>query len=277
VYVTDWLDGKNVPLEAGPFDLQEYIKSVIRFLTVIGPGVNVIGLCQAGPPVLVATASMEHENNPCRPRSVTLMASPMNMQMNPGLISKLSKFLKPEYWAMFGVYKVPSNYKGAGRLVFPGIVQLGNFMSMNLKSHLNAHIQLSKDVYLDNTEAVAAHKKFYNEYFATLDMPAEFCLETLERIFINNELAEGCFTFDSKLVDLGVIIDTPILAMEGANDDMVRPQQCNSAIDMLPNLAAEKKHAYVQQGVGHYGIFNGSIYREQVAPKVKTFIAEASN
>ena len=277
VYVTDWLDAKHVPLTDGVFDLQEYIRYVIEFLELIGPETHLIGLCQAGPAVTVATAVMEKNAHQCKPKSTVVMASPMNMEINPGFISKVSKVMTSEMWSTWGVYTVPLRYKGKGRKVYPGSVQLTNFMSMNIKNHVKAHVQFAKDTFHQKYDEAEAHKTFYDEYYAVLDMTEEFCIETLERVFIRNELARGDFVYQDEVVDLNWIKSTPFLAMEGANDDMIRPGQCNSILDSLSGLSESQKEAYVQTGVGHYGIFNGSIYRKEIAPKIKTFLRKEGN
>jgi poly(3-hydroxybutyrate) depolymerase len=273
VYVADWTDARLVPFSEGSFSLEDYISYIIEFLQEIGAGTHLIALCQAGPPALVAAAVMSSAKDECRPKSLSMMASPMNIKVNPGLISKISDKVNIKMWSLYGLHKVPGRYLGAGRQVYPGALQLFGFMSANIRTHIDAHKQFLSDLYHGNTEAAEKHRVFYIEYFAMLDMPAEFVLETLERIFFNHEVAENRMTFRGDAVDFADITDIPLFALEGAKDDFVRLGQCVAILDTCSGLTSEMKKSYVQDNVGHYGIFNGSTYRNEIAPKVKDFIA----
>ena len=276
VYVTDWTDARLVPLSDGPFALQDYISYVIEFLNKLGSEVHVIALCQSGPAAVVAAAVMSEEDNTCRPASMTVMASPMNMRVNPGFLSKLATRLDVRVWKLANLHKVPRRYTGAGRLVYPGALQLISFMSMNIFTHFKAHMGYAAAMYYQDSQAADDHLEFYNEYFSMLDMPAEFCLETLDCIFTRNDVAENKMMYQGKLVNTSAIVDIPLLAMEGANDDMIREGQCTAVVDMCLELPESKKEKWIQPGVGHYGIFNGSIYRSEVAPKIKAFVAAST-
>jgi poly(3-hydroxybutyrate) depolymerase len=276
VFACDWLDGKQVPLSEGRFGLEEYIEYVIEFLKHLGENVHVIGLCQAGPAALVAAAVLSEQQDPAKPASLTLMASPMDIRINPGKINEVMKLVTAETWGTFAVQTVPNDYPGAGRKVYPGMMQLANFMGANIKNHITAHLEFAKSVYHGDMEAADKHREFYDEYFAILDMPEEFCLETLDQVFIKHNVANNAFVFQGKQVDFKNIVDIPLLAMEGKNDDMVRLGQCNAVVDICSELPDALKEKYVQEGVGHYGIFNGSTFRKKVAPKVKGFIQSSS-
>ena len=273
VYVTDWKDARYVPLSEGQFSLEDYTRYIVEFLHEIGTGTHLVALCQAGPASLVAAAVMSAGKDECRPRSLTMMASPMNIKVNPGFVSKLSEKMNVRMWSLYGLHKVPRRYPGAGRRVYPGALQLTGFMSGNIRTHIEAHKQFFCNLYLENIEEAEKHRAFYDEYFSMLDMPAEFCLESFERIFINHDVAENRMTFGGEAVDFADITDIPLFALEGANDDMVRLGQCTAILDICSGLTSQMKESYVQDNVGHYGIFNGSIYRDEVAPKVKDFIA----
>jgi len=273
VYVTDWLDAKMVPVSKGLFGFEEYTGYVLEFLRTLGPGVNVIALCQSGPAALLATALMSEAKDPCRPRALALLASPIDMRVNPGFLTKYSERLNIRLWKLANLHKVPARYPGAGRLVYPGILQLSAFMSMNIGSHVKAHKTLAQDIFNGREKEIDKHKEFYDEYFAMLDMSAEFCLETIERIFRNHDLARNRMTYQGQPVDLGSIKDVRLLAIEGANDDMIREGQCNAAVNICSGLPKKLKQEHIQEGVGHYGIFNGSIYKEKVAPRIKKFFS----
>lgn len=275
VFVTDWSDARYVPKEEGRFGLQEYCTYLIEFLELLSNDVHLIGLCQAGVPTLICSAIMSAGNNPSKPKSLSLLASPMDISVNPGMMNKVKDYMNVSMWKLYGIHKVPSRFPGAGRRVYPGILQLSNFMSMNIKTHVQKHKQYAKDIFHENIEAVEKHRNFYNEYFATLDMTEEFCVETLQAIFINNDLAEGNFLYQGQQVDCSKISDIPMLAIEGENDDMVRLGQCTAAIDKCTKLPNKMKQKYVQKGVGHYGVFNGSIFKAEIAPKIKKFIRDS--
>jgi len=273
VYMTDWQDAKMVPLSKGSFGFEDYTAYVLEFLKELGPDVNVIALCQSGPAVLLATALLSEAKDPRRPKSLALLASPIDMRVNPGFMTKYSERINMRLWKLAYLHKVPSKYPGAGRLVYPGILQLSAFMSMNMGSHLKAHKMFARDIFNGRKNEADKHKEFYDEYFAMLDMSAEFCVDTIERIFINHDLALNRMTYQGEAVDLASIKDVKLLAIEGANDDMIREGQCNAAVKLCTGLPRKLKQEYIQEGVGHYGIFNGSIYKDKVAPKIKKFFA----
>lgn len=274
VYVTDWTDARYVPVEEGRFGFEEYMAYVIGFLEHIGPDVHLIGLCQAGVPSLAAVAVMTKNKSKSRPKSMTFMASPMDTRVNPGMVANVAKYISPQLLSNVALHRVPSRFPGAGRLVYPGAVQLSSFMSLSPKAHLKSHAKFVRDVYHGNHAAADKHREFYDEYFSILDSAAEFYLETLERVFLDQKLAKGTLTYQGEIVDCRLITDVPLLSMEGAEDNMVLVGQCQAANDICGGLPSELKEIYVQEGVGHYGIFNGSTFEKVVAPKVKEFIAK---
>ncbi len=274
IYVTDWADARYVPVEDGRFGFEEYIEYVIDFLEHIGPGTHLFGLCQGGVPALAAAAIMARKNNPAKPQTMLFMASPMDIRVNPNLLIKLAKHINLSILSLATLHRVPKRFPGRGRLVYPGAMQLSGFMGMNLKSHVKSHTQFFRDVYKGDLNAADKHRNFYNEYFSILDGTAEFYLETIERVFLDQQLPKGTMTFKGEQVDCSAITDIPLFTIEGAQDDMVMIGQCQAAHDMCSNLPKELQDTLVQEGVGHYGIFNGSIYREQVAPRAKQFISK---
>ncbi|MBL0710804.1 MAG: polyhydroxyalkanoate depolymerase, partial [Colwellia sp.] len=276
VYACDWLDAKNVPVSDGRFGLEEYIDYVIDFLKELGENVHVVGVCQAGPAVLVASAVLSEEKASYKPASLTLIAAPMDMRVNPGRVSEKMKSFDMDTFKKMVVHTVPNNYLGKGRKVYPGSIQLANFIAPNIKNHIQAHFKFAEDVFFDHDESAEKHRKFYDEYFAILDMTEEFILETLTNVFLDHTIAKNIFVYKGKTVDFKSIIDIPLLAMEGKEDDMIRLGQCTAAVDFCSELPDNLKEKYVQEGVGHYGIFNGSIFRKEVAPKIKQLIQSAN-
>lgn len=274
VYVTDWLDARDVPQDAGRFGFEEYIDYLIEFMQTLGPDTHLFGLCQASVPALVAAAVMSKRKDPARPRSLLLMAGPVDIRVNPNDLLKRAQNLSIKLLKKAAIYTVPNRFPGAGRKVYPGTLQIMGFMSMNAGLHLGKHWQFFKDVAAGREQAADAHREFYNEYFAIMDTTAEFYLETLQRVFIEQQLPDGRMQYHGDLVNCADITDIPLLTMEGEKDDMVNVGQTAVALKLCENLPNDKKQAYVQPGVGHYGIFKGTRFRAETAPVVKAFIAE---
>ena len=272
VYVTDWTDAKMVPLKEGRFGFEEYIAYVVEFMKALGPDTHLVGLCQAGVPSLAAAAILSAEGSDCRPKSVSLLASPMDIRVNPNLLSKISALANSHMINAVAIHRVPTRFPGRGRLVYPGMVQLGNFMSLSMRSHIESHFQFARDVYHGNFEDADKFRDFYDEYFSVLDSTAEFYIETLEKVFIDQTLPKGLLTFEGKTVDCAAITDVPLFTVEGAKDNMVGIGQCQAAADFCSNLPDKLKEVLVQDGVGHYGIFSGSRFRAYIAPAIKDFI-----
>lgn len=275
VYITDWLDAKEVPLSEGRFGFSEYISYVVEFLELIGPNVHMIGLCQAAVPAMVAAASMSKHENSARPKSMTLIAGPVDVRINSNDIIKRAKYISQQLLQIVALHKVPKRFAGVGRVVYPGALQLGGFMSLNMSGHIEKHVQFIKDIAEGNIDEADKHREFYDEYFAVMDATAEFYLETLERVFLDQHLPKGLMIYNGERVDCGDITDIPILTMEGEDDNMVSVGMTQAALYICPNLPDADKHFHVQEGVGHYGIFSGSRFRNEVAPKIKAFIQDS--
>lgn len=272
VYVTDWLDARDVPLSEGKFGYEEYVGYLVDFMNHMGPNNHVFAICQAAVPAITAVCHMSREQDVCRPRTLTIMAGPIDIRVNPNAFTKQIYKLSAKPLERVAIHKVPRRYKGAGRSVYPGNLQLGGFMSMNMKSHMEKHIQFFKDIVQGNADDADKHRDFYDEYMAVLDMDADFYMETMDRIFLDQHLPKGIMQYQGKTVSCSDITDVAILTLEGEQDDMISVGQTEAALHLCDKLPRKLKKHYVQKGVGHYGIFNGSKYRKGVAPKIKSWI-----
>jgi poly(3-hydroxybutyrate) depolymerase len=272
VYITDWADAREVPLEAGPFSFDCYVEYLIDFLNHLGQDSHMIAICQPTVQALIATAVMAQENNPNVPKSLTLMAGPLDTSKNPTRVNEFSHQHPMSWFKNVAIMKVPVGYPGAGREVYPGFMQLGGFISMNKKAHLKKHQTYFQNLLFGEVEDADRFRAFYDEYMAVLDMPAEFYLETIERVFKNNELATGTVVYKGKKVNFGAITDTALLTVEGAEDDICGIGQTQAAQEFCTNIPNAKRKHHVQAGAGHYGIFSGSMYRKNIRPLVTQFI-----
>ncbi len=272
VYITDWHNARDVPLSAGTFGFDEYIEHIIKFLEVLGPRSHVLGVCQPTVAVLAAVSVMSEDNNPSTPRSMTLMAGPIDTRRNPTKVNKLAK-TKDIAWFkdnMIGV--VPWRYKGAGREVYPGFVQLSAFVSMNLDKHVTAHIRQFRSLATEDQLAAKTHRDFYDEYLAVMDLPAEFYLETVQRIFQDHDLPRGELTYKGRKVNPAAINKTFLFTVEGERDDICGLGQTSSALDLCSTLRPLLKRHHVQTGVGHYGVFSGKRWANEIYPRLREVI-----
>ncbi len=272
VYVTDWLAARDVPLSEGKFGYEEYVGYLVDFMNHMGPNNHVFAICQAAVPAITAVCHMSKEQDVCRPKTLTMMAGPIDIRVNPNAFTKQIYKLSAKALERIAIHKVPRRYEGSGRSVYPGNMQLGGFMSMNMKSHMEKHIQFFKDIVQGNADDADKHRDFYDEYMAVLDMDADFYMETMDRIFLDQHLPKGIMQYQGKTVSCSDITDVAILTLEGEQDDMISLGQTEAALHLCDKLPRKLKKHYVQKGVGHYGIFNGSKYRKGVAPKIKSWI-----
>ena len=272
VFVTDWADAKTVPLHEGEFDLDDYIDYVIAYLEHIGPGANVMAVCQPSVPVFAATAIMNADKHPCTPKMLTMMGGPIDTRCSPTSVNDLAMERPIEWFRHSVIATVPMQYRGAGRRVYPGFMQLAGFMSMNLGNHMMSHYEMFKHLTVGDDESAQATKDFYDEYRSVCDMTAEFYLQTVEEVFQTHSLPNGTFVHRDKPVDLADITETAVLAIEGERDDISGLGQTKAALDLTPKLPDRKKRYYMAEGAGHYGIFNGSKWRGKIAPVVEEFI-----
>lgn len=276
VYITDWLDGREIPLAEGPFSFDCYVSYLIEFLNYLGEDTHMVAICQPTVQALIATAVMAEENNPNVPKSLTLMAGPLDTSKKPTRVNEFSDKHPMSWFKNVAIMKVPMGYPGEGREVYPGFMQLGGFISMNKKTHAKKHQMYFQNVLFGEKEDAERFRAFYDEYLAVLDMPAEFYLETIERIFKNNEIAKGTITYLSKPVNFGAINKTALLTVEGADDDICGIGQTEAAQDICKNIPKSIRKHHLQPGAGHYGIFSGSMYRKNIRPVVTEFIHKHS-
>lgn len=271
VYITDWKDARTVSLSKGSFDLDSYVDYVIEILRFLGPDTHVIGVCQPAVPVLMATAVMEAAEDPCAPATMTLMGGPIDTRINPTAVNDLAKERGIDWFRDNVIMSVPFPHAGFMRKVYPGFLQLTGFMSMNLDRHVIAHKDFFWHLVKDDGDSAEKHRTFYDEYNAVMDMTAEFYLQTVDEVFVKHSLPKGEITHHGKRVDLTAIRRTGLLTVEGENDDISGVGQTEAAQDLCINIPADKRVHYVQAKVGHYGVFNGSRYRAEIAPRIIDF------
>ncbi len=272
IYVTDWADAREVPLEEGPFSFDCYVSYLINFLEYLGEGTHMIAICQPTVQALIATAVMAQRKNKCVPKSLTLMAGPIDTSRNPTRVNDFSHQHSMAWFRNVAIMKVPYGYPGEGRQVYPGFMQLGGFISMNQQSHIRKYMDFYQNLFMGEEEDADRFRAFYDEYLAVLDIPAEFYLETIESIFKNNKLARGAIKYENEPVDFESIDNTALLTVEGADDDICGLGQTEAAQDICKNVPKSMRKHHVQQGAGHYGIFSGSKFRKHIRPLITDFI-----
>ena len=273
VFITDWADAKMVPTEAGRFDLDDYIDYLSGYLEFVGPGAHMLAVCQPSVPSLAVTAIMGDAGHPCRPATLTMMGGPIDTREAPTSVNDVA-MQRPLSWFEHNVIAtVPLAYPGAGRRVYPGFLQLAGFMAMNLGNHLMSHYHMFKHMVEGDGESADATKAFYEEYRSVCDLSADYYLQTIEHVFQRHSLPKGEFLHRGKVVDLSKIRDTALLAIEGEKDDISGIGQTKAALHIATGLAERKKKYFLAPEVGHYGIFNGSKWRTQIAPVLEDWIA----
>ncbi|CAB3631186.1 hypothetical protein LMG26685_00699 [Achromobacter mucicolens] len=276
LYVTDWVDARMVPLSAGPFHLNDYVRYVQDFIRHLGPDVHVISVCQPTVPVLAAVSLMASANDPCQPRSMVMMGGPIDPRQSPTQVNRLAT-TKPYAWFENQViHPVPPRYPGAGRRVYPGFLQHAGFMAMNPDRHMKSHYDFYLDLLRGDDSDAEAHRRFYDEYNAVLDMPAEFYLDTIRMVFQEFALPGGTWEVDGKLVRPADIKDVALFTIEGELDDISGQGQTRAAITLCKNIPADRKAHYTAPNCGHYGIFSGRRWREMICPKIAEFIRQSA-
>jgi poly(3-hydroxybutyrate) depolymerase len=276
VYITDWTDARMVPASEGPFHLHDYIYYVQDFIRRLGPDVHVISVCQPTVPVLAAIALMATANDPKLPKSMTMMGGPIDPRKSPTQVNDLAT-KKPYSWFEDKViYSVPANYPGFGRKVYPGFLQHAGFVAMNPRRHAQSHWDFYMHLREGDNESAEEHRKFYDEYNAVLDMPAEYYLETIRIVFQEFQLPRGVWEVEGKLVRPQDIKSVALLTVEGELDDISGPGQTEAAQALCSGIPRSKKEHYVATKCGHYGIFSGRRWREMVCPKISDFIRKHS-
>jgi polyhydroxyalkanoate depolymerase len=272
VWVTDWHNARDVALADGGFGFDAYVEHLVRWLEVLGPETHLIAVCQPCVAALVATAVMAEAGNDCVPRTLTLMAGPIDTRVNPTVVNTLATSRPISWFERSVITTVPMRYAGARRPVYPGFLQLASFVTMNLDRHLSAHRDLYHHLVEGDEVAADVTRAFYDEYFAVLDLTAEFYLETVQFVFQEHRLARGVLDFHGRRVDPAAIRHTALLTVEGERDDICSPGQTLAAHDLCTSIAAAHKQHHLQAGVGHYGVFNGRRWEQQIALLVRDLI-----
>lgn len=277
VYITDWRDSRDIPLEAGDFGLDEYVDHLILFQRRMGPGSHMLAVCQPTVAALAATAIMAEDNDPATPASLTVMGGPIDTRINPSQVNHLAKTKDIEWFRQVMIDTVPIGFAGAGRSVYPGYVQLASFVSMNLDRHIEAHLKQFRSIVTEDLSSRHFHRQFYEEYQTVMDLPAKFYLDTIAKVFQNHDLPMGRLTWRDRPIRLEAIRDTVLFTVEGERDDICPPGQTEAAHDLCTGIPQDMKFTWLQENVGHYGLFNGKRWTNEIYPRLKNVIHEASN
>ncbi len=275
VYITDWVDAREVALVEGAFDLDDYtdyLISMIEHLSQDGERVTVMAVCQPGIPAMAAASLMAMDGNPRRPAALVLMGSPMDTSRNPKQPNTLANERPLSWFENNVVTMVPWPNRGVMRRVYPGFLQLSSFLAMNVDRHVDAHVKQFHDLIQGDGDSSESHRAFYDEYLAVMDLTAEFYLQTIERVFQKRLMAEGAYRYRGNLIEPAAITDTGLMTIEGETDDITGLGQTEAAHDLVPNLPQADRSHFVAKGVGHYGVFNGSRWRGIIQPRVRDFI-----
>lgn len=272
VFITDWHNARDIPVSCGKFDIEDYTLYLADFMEFLGPDTHVIAVCQPAPLTLAATAYLAEKNPDAQPRSLTLIGGPIDPDAAATDVTDFGRRITMGQLEELAIQRVGFKYAGAGRMVYPGLLQLSSFMSMNTERHgtafYNQMVSVSKGEASDHDH----HNRFYDEYLAVMDMPAEFYLSTVERVFKGLEIAQNKFVVDGHKVDIGKITTVAVKIVEGEEDDISAPGQCLAALDLLTGLPDSKKASHLEPGAGHYGIFAGKSWRNNIRPLVLEFI-----
>jgi len=273
LYITDWADARTVPLAEGRFDLDDYIDYVVSILHFLGPSANLMAVCQPSVPVLAAVALMEEGNDAHLPATMTLMGGPIDTRVNPTAVNTLANTHDLEWFQQNVIMKVPFPHAGFMREVYPGFLQISGFLSMNMDRHIQAHRDLFNHLVAGDGDSADKQRDFYDEYLAVMDLTAEFYLQTVDTVFLRHALPKGEMTHRNVRIDPAAITRVALLTVEGENDDISGVGQTKAAHDICTSIPANMKAHYLQPKVGHYGVFNGSRFRAEIAPRIGDFIA----
>jgi poly(3-hydroxybutyrate) depolymerase len=275
VHITDWHNARDVSVADGEFGFDEYVDHVIAFMEALGPGAHIVAVCQPAVAALVAASVMAAAKNPCAPASMTLMAGPIDARLSPTRVNQIAQTRSIGEYERQMIARVPARYVGAGRRVYPGFLQLTSFMSMNADRHINAHLAQLRRMFADEQEGVAAHRRFYDEYFAVSDLPASFYLQTVERVFQRYDLPRGEMMYRGVRVEPRAIRRMGLLVVEGERDDICGLGQTMAALELCSGLPSMRKTYHLQTGAGHYGVFSGRAWAGQIYPKLMAMISAA--
>ncbi|WP_137110473.1 polyhydroxyalkanoate depolymerase [Rhodobacter sp. SY28-1] len=276
VFVTDWHNARDIPVSAGKFDVEDYTLYLAEFMKFMGPDTHVIAICQPAPLTLAATAYLAAEDPDAQPKSLVLIGGPVDPDAAATEVTDFGRRVTMGQLEHIAIQRVGFKYKGAGRLVYPGLLQLQSFMTMNAERHGKAFVEQIFRASRGESADHDAHNRFYDEYLAVMDMTAEFYLSTVERVFKNREIAKNEFMVAGRKVDMGAITKVSVMTVEGANDDISAPGQCVAALNLLTGLSDDKKGQHLEPGAGHYGIFAGKSWRLNIRPLVLNFIDRAA-
>ncbi|MDG1168039.1 MAG: polyhydroxyalkanoate depolymerase [Sulfitobacter sp.] len=272
LYITDWHNARDIPVSAGKFDVEDYTLYLVDFMKELGPNTHVIAVCQPAPLALAATAYLAEEDPEAQPRSLTLIGGPIDPSAAPTDVTDFGHSVTMGQLEEMMIQRVGFKHAGVGRMVYPGLLQLNSFISMNAETHYKAFQDQIARVAKGDAHDHDKHNKFYDEYLAVMDMPAEFYLSTVDRIFKTGEIAKNEFSVKGKPVDIGKITTVAVKTVEGTKDDISAPGQCIAALALLTGLPDDKKASHLEEGAGHYGIFAGNSWRHNIRPLVLDFI-----
>lgn len=274
LYVTDWVNARLVPAAHGPFGLDAYIAYLMEFMRLLGPDTHVVAVCQPAPLVLSAVALLAAADDSAQPRSMILMGGPIDTAAAETAVTRFALNHPISWFERRTITHVPAYYPGAWRRVYPGFLQLSAFIAMHPTRHLKAHVDMFNHLVRGDGESAQAHRRFYDEYLSVMDVTAEFYLETVQALFQENRLATGCLRWRDQPVEPGAIRKTALMTVEGELDDISAPGQTLAAHHLCRSLPDAKRAHYLQTGVGHYGIFNGRKWREQIMPAIARFVRD---
>lgn len=274
VTITDWTDARSVSLAEGRFDLEDYVDYLIEMMHELGPDLHVLAVCQPSVPVFTAVSLMNEDKDPLAPKSMTLMGGPIDTRESPTEVNRLATERGTEWYERHVITTVPFPHKGVMRRVYPGFVQLSGFMAMNLDKHMDAHWNYFDHMVEGDGDSAQKHREFYDEYLSVMDMTAEFYLQTVDLVFVRHALPKGELTHRGRPVRPEAITQTALMTVEGEKDDISGVGQTKAAHKLASGLAAAKHEHWEQPGVGHYGVFNGSRWKEEIAPRVRAFMAK---
>jgi poly(3-hydroxybutyrate) depolymerase len=272
VYITDWVNARNIPLLHGRFDLDDFVDLVIRFIRLLGPKIHVMAVCQPSVPVLAAVSLMAAARDSCQPASMVLMGGPIDTRANPTEVNRFAEAHTLDWFDRTVITTVPARYPGAFRRVYPGFLQLAGFLSMNFDRHVSAHWSMFHNLVKGDGDSAAATRAFYKEYSSVMDLPADFYLQTVKRVFHDHDLPQGRFWVRGTLVEPSAIERTALMTVEGERDDVCGAGQTVVAHNLCTGIPPAKKTHHLQPRVGHYGVFHGRRWQNETYPKVKAFI-----
>jgi len=276
VWITDWIDARLVPVSEGPFDLDDYVALVQRFMRHLGPGTHVLAVCQPGVPVLAAAALLEEDGDPAAPRSITLMASPIDTRVNPTSVGRVATRHPLAWFDLGAVSRVPLGEPGFMRRVYPGFLQLAAFVSMNPGRHAQAHRRLYLERIGGHEERAEVYRRFYDDYLAVMDVPGEYYLQTVETVFQRHALARGEMTWRGRAVRPQAIRRAALMTVEGGRDDITGVGQTEAAHRLCTGVAPGRRERLLAPSAGHYGVFSGRCWREEIAPRIADFIRRSA-